>query len=159
MTRDCQILGLSLQDFQKLPKKIVPKISWHDLWERFEKMSLLHQLIYFADFIRKTLLAWRTIMAPVLFLLPLPNCFFRVCLPTLFAAVLKLFLPLTTSAFFAAANSNMSAPTILQLGRYIYAKMNCCSPNNLCECTESPSTCRPIPLKNGISTCLEAAIL
>ena len=123
MTRDCQILGLSLQDFQKLPKKIVPKISWHDLWERFEKMSLLHRLICFADFSRMALLACRTNMAPVLFLLPLPNCFFRVCLPTLFAAVLKFFLPLTTSAFFAAANSNMSAPTRFAAGT-IYLRKN-----------------------------------
>ena len=41
---------------------------------------------------------------------PLPNCFFRVCCPTLFAAVLKDFQPLITSPNSGAANSNMSAP-------------------------------------------------
>ena len=45
-----------------------------------------------------------------LHLLPLPNSFFRVCLPTLFAADLKDFLPLLTSPVSGAANSNMSAP-------------------------------------------------
>ena len=43
-------------------------------------------------------------------LLPLPNCFFRVCFPTLFAADSKVFLPLIASPISGAANSNMSAP-------------------------------------------------
>ena len=34
-------------------------------------------------------------------------------------------------------------------------KWNCSSPNNLCKCTESPSTSSPTPLQNGISTSLE----
>ena len=59
---------------------------------------------FFTDFVGLTLHA-------VLF--PLPNCFVRVCLPTLFAAVLKFFLPLTTFAINGAANSNKSAPTRL----------------------------------------------
>ena len=46
----------------------------------------------------------------VLFLLLLPSFFLTVfCLPTFFAAVLKFFLPLTTSAISGAANSNKSA--------------------------------------------------
>ena len=55
-------------------------------------------------FLRMTLLA-------VLFPLLLRNCFLRVCLPTLFAAVLKFSLPLTTSAFPGAPNYKKSAPT------------------------------------------------
>ena len=70
----------------------------------FVKMTLRDTLICFVDFVGMTLLA-------VLFLLPSPNCFFRVCFPTLFAAVLKLFLPLTTFAISGTANSNESAPT------------------------------------------------
>ena len=82
----------------------------------FVKMFLHDRLICFADFVGMTLLALR-------FLLPLPNCFLIVCLPTLFAAVLIFFLPLATSAISGTAISNKSAPSVLQLGRYIYAKM------------------------------------
>ena len=82
----------------------------------FVKISLRERPICFSDFVQMTLLA-------VHFLLPLSNCFFKVCLHTLFAAVLKLFLPLTTSATAGAANSNESAPTRLQLGQCIYVKM------------------------------------
>ena len=68
----------------------------------FVKMSLRDLLICFADFVGMTLLA-------LLFLLPLRNCFLRVCLPTRFAAILKSFLPLTTSAVSVTAKSNKSA--------------------------------------------------
>ena len=76
----------------------------------FVKVSLRDKLICFADFVGMTLLACRTPMAPFLFLLPLPNYFLKVCLPTLFAAVLKFILPLTTSATSGTATSNKSAP-------------------------------------------------
>ena len=82
----------------------------------FVKMSLRDRLICFADFVGMTLLS-------VLFLLPLPNCFLRVCLPTLFAAVLIFFLPLTTSAISGTANSNKSAPTRFAAGT-IYLRKN-----------------------------------
>ena len=75
----------------------------------FVKMSLRDRLICFADFVGMTLLA-------VFFLLPIPNCFLRVCLPTLLAAVLNFFLPLTTSAISGTANSNKSAPTPFAAG-------------------------------------------
>ena len=70
----------------------------------FVKMSLRDRLDCLTDFVGKILL-------PVHFLLPLSNCFFRVCFPALFAAVLKLFLPITTSAISGTENSNKSAPT------------------------------------------------
>ena len=73
-------------------------------------MSLRVRLSCLEDFIGLTLLACRTLRAAFFFLLPPPNCFLRVCLPTLFAAVLKFFLPLTTSAISGRANSNKSAP-------------------------------------------------
>ena len=72
-------------------------------------MSLCDLLICFADFVGMILLA-------VLFLLPLTNCFLKVCLTTLFAAVLKFFLPLTTSATRGAAKSNQSAATSFEAG-------------------------------------------
>ena len=53
----------------------------------------------------------------VFFLLPLLKSFLRVCLPTLFAAVLKLFLPLPTFAISSTAKSNISAPTRFAAGR------------------------------------------
>ena len=79
-------------------------------------MCLRNRLICFADFVGTTLLALR-------FLLPLPNCFLKVCPPTLFAAVLMFFLPLTTSAISGTANSNKSAPTRFAAGT-IYLRKN-----------------------------------
>ena len=79
-------------------------------------MSLRDRLDCFVDFLGMTLLA-------VLFLLPSPNFFFRVCFPTLFAAVSKFFLPLTTSAISGTANSNKSAPTRFAAGT-IYLRKN-----------------------------------
>ena len=75
----------------------------------FVKMSLRDQLDCLVDIVGMILL-------PVFFLLPPPNCFFRVCFPTLFAAVLKFFLPLTTSAISGSANSNKSTPTRFAAG-------------------------------------------
>ncbi len=96
-------------------------------------MSLRDRLICFADFVGLTLLALR-------FLLPQPNCFLKVCLATLFAAVWIFFLPLTTSAISGTANSNKSAPTRFAAGTiYFTQKRNCSSPNTVCKCSESPS--------------------
>ena len=80
------------------------------------KMSLRDQLICSVDFDAMTLLA-------VLFLPLSPNCFFRVCFPTFFAAVLKFFLPLTTSAISGTANSDKSAPTRSAAGT-VYLRKN-----------------------------------
>ena len=82
----------------------------------FAKMSLRDRLICFAEFVGMTLLA-------VFFLLPLPNCFPRVCLPTIFADVLKFFLPLTTSAISGGAILNKSAPKRFAAGT-IYLRKN-----------------------------------
>ena len=109
----------------------------------FVEMTLRDQLICFADFAGMTLLA-------VSILLPLPNCFLRICLPKLFAAVLKFFLPPTTSSISGSANSNRSAPTCFALGRYIYAKWKGSSPIAVpTTCASAPNPrprCRPTPL-------------
>ena len=76
----------------------------------------LRDRLILLDFVGLTLLA-------LLLLLPLPNCFLRVCLPTLFAAALKFFLQATTSAISGTAKSNKSAPTPLKAERYSYAQM------------------------------------
>ena len=101
-------------------KKLVPKtVVWHDQREMFVKMSLCDQLDCL-DFVGMVLLpvffllpACRTPRTPFRLRLPSPSpyCFFRVCFPTFFAAVLEFFLPQTTSAFSGKANSNKSAPT------------------------------------------------
>ena len=52
-------------------KRLVPKNTRQDCGEMFVQMSLRDQLTCFADFVGMTLFA-------VFFLLPLPNCFFRV---------------------------------------------------------------------------------
>ena len=117
------------------------------------KMSLRDHLICFGDFAGMTLLA-------VFFLLPLPNCFLRVCLPTLFAAVLKFFPPPTTSAISGTANSNKSSPTRFAAGTMFLRKKGIAILPITCTSALSPcSRFRPTPLKNGISTCLEATIL
>ena len=51
-------------------KSLVPKITWHEQWDMFVKMSLHHRLTCFADFVGMILLA-------VLFLLPSLNCLFQ----------------------------------------------------------------------------------
>ena len=70
-------------------------------------MPLRDQLDCLVDFITMILLC---LLPPVRWRFPSHNCFFRVRFPTLFAADLKDFLPLITSAISGAANSNMSAP-------------------------------------------------
>ena len=131
----------------------------------FAKMSLRDRLLCFADFVGITLLAWFPYassllpMAPFLFSLLLPNCFLRVCLPTLFAVVLKIYLPLTTSASSGTASSNKS-PTRFAAGTMYLLKNGIeVLPKT---CASVPNACpryRPRPIKNGISTCLEATIL
>ena len=105
----------------------------------FVKMSLRDRLICFADFVGMTLLA-------VLFLLPLPNCFLKVCFPTLFAAVLK-FLPLTTSAISGTANSYKSAPTPLAAGTIYLSKNGIAVLPITCASAPNPHPrCPPKPL-------------
>ena len=70
----------------------------------FVKRSLRDRLDCLVVFVGMNLLALRFLW------LPSPNCFLRVCFPTIFAADLKDFLPLITSPISGAANSNMSAP-------------------------------------------------
>ena len=95
------------------------------------KMSLRDHLYCLVDFVGKILLAvlfllpCRTLALPTALRLPSlsPSCFFRVCFPTLFATVLKDFLPPTTSAFSGTANSNNSTPTRFAAGT-IYLRKN-----------------------------------
>ena len=108
-------------------KRLVPKIVWHVQRKVFVKMSLRHRLRCLVDFVGMILLC----------LLPLPNCFFRVCFPTLFAADLKGFLPLITSPISGAANSNMSA--FCSWDDIFTQKWNCSSPKNLCKSPKSHS--------------------
>ena len=119
----------------------------------FVKMSLRDRLDGLVDFVGMTLLA-------VLFLLPRPNCFFRVCCPTLFAAVLKDFLPLITSPISGAANSNMSAPVRFAAGTIYLRKNGIAVLPIYCASAPNPRPrCRPTPLLYGNSTCLEATLL
>ena len=97
-------------------------------------MSLRDRLDCFADFVGMLLLCLlppfklfpcRTLALPTALQLPSPspNCFLRVCFPTLFAAALKDFLPLITSPISGAANSNMSAPMRFAAGTtYLHKK-------------------------------------
>ncbi len=130
----------------------------------FVKLSLRDRLDCLVDFVGMILFcllpACRTLALPAALRLPSPNYFFRVCFPTLFAAVLKFFLPLTTSAISSTANSNKSAPTRFPAGT-IYLRKNGISVLPI-TCASAPNPrprCQPTPLSYGISTCLEATIL
>ena len=79
----------------------------------FVKMSLRDRLHCLVDFIGMVFLC---LLPPFDLSLPSPNCFFRVCFPTLLAAALKDFLPLITSPISGTANSNKSAPTRFAAG-------------------------------------------
>ena len=82
-------------------KRLVQKfVVSNDQRDMFVKMSLLNQADCLVDFVGMTLFCFP----------PLSICFFRFCFPTLFAAVLKDFLPLIPSPISGAANSNMAAP-------------------------------------------------
>ena len=103
-------------------------------------MSLRDRLICFADFVGLTLLA-------VLFLLPLPKGFLRVCLLPFFAAILKLFLPVTTSAISGTANYNKSAPTGFAAGTIYLRKNGIAVLPKFCASAPNPRPrCRPTPL-------------
>ena len=109
----------------------------------FVKMSLRYRLDCLVDFVGMILLCLlppsRTPRAPFRLRFPSPKCFFKVCFPTLFEAVLKDFLLLITSPISGAANS-MSAPMRFAAGTtYLRKKGNCSSPNNLCKSPKSPS--------------------
>ena len=116
----------------------------------FANMSLRHRLDCLVYFVGMILLC----------LLPLPNCFIRVCFLTLFAAVLKDFLPLITSPISGAANSNMSAPMRFAAGTTYLRKKGIAVLAITCARAPNPlPLCLPTALYYGISTCLEATIL
>ena len=104
-------------------------------------MSHRDRLVCFADLVGMTVLA-------VLFLLSLPNCFLKVCLTTLLAAVLKFFLPFTTSAISGAANFNKLAPTLFAVGTTCLRKNGIAVLPITCASALKPRPlCRPIPLE------------
>ena len=117
----------------------------------FVKMSLrdrLDCLVNFVGIILFCLLPPFSLLSVRLWLpSPSPNCFFNVCFPTLFAAVLKDFLPLITSPISGAANSNKSAPTRSAAGT-IYLRKNGIAvlPITFTSEPNPRPRCRPTPL-------------
>ena len=70
-------------------------------------MSFRDRLDCLVVFVGKILLC---LLPPFRQRLSSPKCFFRVCIPTHFAADLNNFSPLKTSPISGAANSSLSAP-------------------------------------------------
>ena len=93
-------------------------------------MFLRDRLVCFADFVGMNLLA-------LPFLVPLSKCSLRVFVRTPFAAVLNLFLPLTTYAISGAANSMKSATT-----RFAAVTINLSKKRN----AVFPKTCANAPI-------------
>ena len=116
-------------------KRLVPKITRHDYWEIFVKVSLLDRLICFADFVGMSLHA---VFPP--------------------ATTAQLFFP--SSGNSGAANSNKSAPRCFAAGT-IFSRTNgiAAFPINCASAPNPRPRCLPTPLQNGISTCLEATVL
>ena len=110
----------------------------------FVKMSIRDRLDCLVDFVGMILLF---LLPSVRLRLPSPNCFLRVCFPTLFAAVLKFFLPLTTSAISGTANSNMSAPMRFAAGTTYLRKTGIAVLPITCAKAPNPRPrCRPTAL-------------
>ena len=106
----------------------------------FVKVSFSDRLVCFEDFVGNTLLA-------LLFMLTLPNCFYRTCLPTLFANVLKSFLQPTTSAFSGTAKSSKSAPARFAAETiYLRKKGTAVLPTTCASAPNPRPRCRPITL-------------
>ena len=103
----------------------------------FFKMSLRDRLVCFAEFVGMTVLACLTSMVAFPFLLPLPNCFlslsshtYRGCLSTI-----NNLCNLWHNKF-----KQGSTQTFCSWDDQFTQKWICGSPDNLCKCTESPST-------------------
>ena len=117
----------------------------------FAKVSLRDQLKCFADFVGMPLLALRFLLPAVRLRLTSPNCFLKVCPPTLFSAVLIFFLSLTTSPISGSAKSNKSATTRFAAGT-IFSRKNeiAVLPITCANAPKPRPRCRPKPLQNGI---------
>ena len=112
----------------------------------FVKMFLRDRVVCFIDSVGMTPLACLMPKPALRFRQPQLNCFLRVCLPTLFAAVLKLFLPKTTSAFSGAAISDKSVPTYFAAGTTFLHKNGLAILPITCESAPNPlPRCRTIP--------------
>ena len=91
----------------------------------------------------------------LLFCLPPPSCFLNVCLPTLLAAVLKFFFPLTISATSATANSDKSAPTRFAAGTIYFLKKGMAVLPITCAIALKPRPLwRPILCSREVQDCL-----
>ena len=100
----------------------------------FVKKPLRDQLICFAHFVGMFPLAVHF----------LPKYCLKVCFSTLFAAVLKFFLPITTFAISGAANSNKSPPAA---GTIYSSKKGKTVLSKTCARAPSPHAyCQPMPL-------------
>ena len=135
-----QLQGISRQGFQKLPKKV--DTENYSIWlaRNVCRNASLWPAGLFCRLCCKD-------YASSFFLPPLPSCFLRVCLPTLFAAVSKCFPPLTTSAIFDAANSNISAATCFAAGTVYFHKNGIAFLPFTCASAKGPRPrCRAIPL-------------
>ena len=77
-------------------------------------------------------------LAFTFFLLPLANCFLRLCIPAIFEPVLKFFIHWELQQFLAQQMKTSQHPRVFQLGRLIYTKGTWNSPINLFRCKESP---------------------
>ena len=122
-----------LQDFHKRPQKVPTENCLNLSTGKFCKNVSARPTSLFGG------LCWEKLLL-LLFLLPLSNYCLNDCFPTFFAALLKLFPPLATSAILDTASSNKSAPTRFA-GRTKYkGKLGKTVLTKLCKSTESPST-------------------
>ena len=116
-------------------------------------ISLGGKLDCFADFVERTL-------PSVFFLVPLPNCFLRVCVRSIFAAVRKLFLPLTTFDYFCHSKvQEVNTDACRNSDTFFTHKTIWVSPSNSRKCQEWLSRMSITISKEKTSNCLETIIL
>ena len=103
----------------------------------FLKLSFCDRLVCFAEFVEMTLLA-------LFFLLPVPNGFLSLSCSIL-CCQLEFVSALTDLCKFWRSNfQQVSTHAFCSCDDVCTQWRNCCSPKNLCKCTESPSTCSTI---------------
>ena len=96
----------------------------------------------------------------VIVLIPLPNCFFRLCLPIFVRCCADI--PSTTNNLcnlWLSKLQQVSTQAFLNWDKLYTQKLSCGSPEKLCKCTESLSTLLTETFIELKPLCLEAAVL
>ena len=110
-------------------------------------------------FVGMTPFVWHMRIVALCSLLPLLNCFLKVCLPKLIAAVLNLFAATILSSFWSTKSQQIITHTFCGRDKIFTENQNRVSPIIFASAANPRPSCRHLPLWNEFSTSLEATIL